>query len=82
LVSGGERQRLALARELLRRPGLLVLDEATNAIDQDGEGEILRRIATLPNRPTIVMIAHRASSLAFCDRLIALEGGRLVEGTS
>jgi ATP-binding cassette subfamily C protein len=82
LVSGGERQRLALARALLRRPGLLVLDEATNAIDQDGEGEILRRIAALPNRPTIVMIAHRASSLAFCDRLIALEGGRLVEGTS
>jgi ATP-binding cassette subfamily C protein len=80
LVSGGERQRIALARALLRRPSLLVLDEATNAIDQEGEAEILARIGALPDRPTILMIAHRASSLAHCDRLITLEDGQLVEG--
>jgi ATP-binding cassette, subfamily C, bacterial len=79
LVSGGERQRIALARALLRRPALLVLDEATNAIDEGSERDILARIAALPERPTVLMIAHRASSLTFCDRVLRLEGGRLVE---
>lgn len=78
LVSGGERQRLALARALLRQPGLLVLDEATNAIDQAGEAELLARIAALPQRPTVLMIAHRASSLACCDHLLELADGRVV----
>jgi ATP-binding cassette subfamily C protein len=77
LVSGGERQRIALARALLRRPRLLVLDEATSAIDLDGERTILERLRRLQPRPTIVMIAHRPESLAFCDRILRLEDGRL-----
>ena len=77
LVSGGERQRLALARALLRRPRLLILDEATNAIDVDGERLLLKRLTELKPRPTIVMIAHRAESLSLCDRVIALKDGRL-----
>lgn len=75
--SGGERQRIALARALLRRPALLILDEATNAIDIAGERRVLDMLATLPDRPTTVIVAHREESLARCDRVLMLEGGRL-----
>jgi len=77
LVSGGERQRLALARGLLRKPRLLILDEATNAIDVGGEQLLLKRLIALKPRPTIVMIAHRAESLSLCDRVITLRDGGL-----
>jgi ATP-binding cassette subfamily C protein len=77
LLSGGERQRIALARALLRRPRLLVLDEATNAIDIEGERAILERLSLAPNRPTIVMIAHRQSSLDLCETLVELQNGRI-----
>jgi ATP-binding cassette subfamily C protein len=80
LLSGGERQRIALARALLRRPVFLLLDEATNAIDIDSEAAILARLAADPNRPTIVMIAHRESSLALCERRVELRDGRIVHG--
>jgi len=80
LVSGGERQRLALARALLRTPRLLVLDEATNAIDVAGERQLLERIAAIRPRPTIVVIAHRSETLALCDRIVRMEDGRIHEG--
>lgn len=75
LLSGGERQRLAIARALLRKPRLLVLDEATNAIDQASEGELLTRLAALDPRPTILIVAHRDSSLRLCDTLIRVDDG-------
>lgn len=81
LVSGGERQRIALARALLRRPRLLVMDEATNAIDIAGERSLLERLLAIRPRMTIVMIAHRAESLALCDRLLTIEQGRIGEDT-
>jgi ATP-binding cassette subfamily C protein len=78
LFSGGERQRLALARGLLRQPRLLILDEATSAIDIPGERAILDRLAALAQRPIIVMIAHRPQSLAHCGRVFAIEDGALI----
>lgn len=77
LVSGGERQRLALARALLRRPRLLLLDEATNAIDVEGERRVLQRLYADGDRPTILMIAHRENSLLQCERIIELREGHL-----
>jgi ATP-binding cassette, subfamily C, bacterial len=78
LISGGERQRLCLARAVLRRPWLYVFDEATSAIDVPAERWILSRVIALDPRPTIVMIAHRDASLAACDRILRFESGRLV----
>jgi len=82
LISGGERQRLCLARAALRRPWLFVLDEATSAIDVATEHKILKHMLDLDPRPTIVMIAHRDQSLAYCDRVLRFENGRFVTDES
>ena len=76
---GGERQRIALARALLRRPSLLILDEATNAIDVASERMILTSIAAEASRPTIVIVAHRTETLLPCDRVLRFAAGHLVE---
>jgi ATP-binding cassette subfamily C protein len=78
-LSGGERQRIALARALLRKPTLLVLDEATSALDTENERSIQRAIEQLQGKMTIVVIAHRLSTVRWVDRIIVLEEGRVVE---
>ena len=83
LLSGGERQQLCLARAMLRRPHLLVLDEATSAIDIEGENALLDRLLRATPRPTIVMIAHRIESLRHCQRVLLFDRGTVVsEGRS
>ncbi len=82
LVSGGERQRLALARAVLRQPRLLVLDEATNALDVAGERGVIERLRAVVPRSAIVVIAHRPESIALCDRVLRFEAGRCVEDTT
>ena len=77
LVSAGERQRLALARAILQRPALLILDEATNAIDIASERGVLQGLASLAPRPTILMVAHRRESLGLCDHLLEIPAWRL-----
>jgi len=80
LISGGERQRICLARAVLRRPWLFVLDEATSAIDVATERDILKRLVGLHPRPTMVIIAHRDESLSGCDRILHFADGRLAGG--
>jgi len=76
-LSGGERQRIGLARALYKRAELLILDEATSALDDQTEAAAMAAIDGLGDRVTIVMIAHRASTLARCGRVVRLEGGRI-----
>lgn len=78
-LSGGERQRVALARAILRRPALLVLDEATSALDPENERVIQEAIARMAGRQTILLIAHRLSSVRGADTIYVLEQGRVVE---
>jgi ATP-binding cassette, subfamily B, bacterial MsbA len=82
LLSGGQRQRIALARALVREPDLLVLDEATNAVDTATELAIHSAIAELAGRSTILIIAHRTSTLMHADRVLVMDQGRIVEDTS
>ena len=72
-LSGGQRQRIGLARALYKPAGLLVLDEATNALDQATEAAVLASIRAMYSEVTVVMIAHRPSVLALCDRVIRLD---------
>lgn len=78
-MSGGQRQRLALARALLRNPSILVLDEATSALDPQTEREILDTLVTMTGGRTTISITHRLSLAAQADRVVVLEAGRLVE---
>ncbi len=76
-VSGGERQRIAIARALYHDPAVLVFDEATSALDDQTEREIVEAIDALRGARTIVVIAHRTSTVRSCDRLIMLDRGRI-----
>jgi ATP-binding cassette, subfamily C, bacterial len=78
-LSGGERQRIALARALLRRPALLILDEATSALDNPNERLVQEAIEKLHGELTIVLIAHRLSTVRMADRIVVLEAGAVVE---
>jgi ATP-binding cassette subfamily C protein len=71
-LSGGERQRLGLARALYHRPSLLVLDEATSALDIATEAKLIEALQNLSGKLTIVIVAHRFSALAGCDKLVDL----------
>jgi ATP-binding cassette subfamily C protein len=79
LVSGGERQRLALARALVRQPRVLVLDEATSALDSESESRIQKAIERLHRRVTVVIITHRLSTIRHADAIHVLEKGRLIQ---
>jgi ATP-binding cassette subfamily C protein len=79
-LSGGEQQRLAIARELLRQPKLLILDEATNALDVENELTILDNLRKFYPSMTVLLIAHRSTALTKADRVFEMAGGRIISG--
>ncbi|MDO5705844.1 MAG: ABC transporter ATP-binding protein [Paracoccus sp. (in: a-proteobacteria)] len=78
-LSGGQRQRIAIARVALKDAPILILDEATSALDSEVEAAIQSRLETLMEGKTVIAIAHRLSTIAAMDRLVVMDGGRIVE---
>lgn len=81
-VSGGEKQRIAIARALLKRSPLLIFDEATSALDSHSEQAVMAAIRAASREHTALVIAHRLSTVVDCDRILVLEQGQLVESGS
>lgn len=79
LLSGGQRQRIGIARALYKKANVLILDEATSALDDGTEAAIMAALERCDRRTTLLMIAHRLSTLADCDRIIRVHGGEIVE---
>jgi ABC-type multidrug transport system fused ATPase/permease subunit len=80
-LSGGQRQRIGIARALYHDPGVLVLDEATSSLDTATENGVMQAVRALHGSKTILIVAHRLSTVEHCDRLYRLEQGRMVQAT-
>lgn len=78
-MSGGERQRLAIARALYRDAPVLILDEATSALDNESERAVQEALKVLTRHRTTLVIAHRLSTIEHADRIVVMEGGRIIE---
>jgi ABC-type multidrug transport system fused ATPase/permease subunit len=81
-ISGGQTQRIGIARALYTNPDVLILDEATSALDGQTENVIMEAVNNLASRKTIIMIAHRLATLAKCDVIYVLQKGRFSESGS
>jgi ABC-type multidrug transport system fused ATPase/permease subunit len=78
-LSGGQRQRIGIARALYHDPKILVLDEATSALDMDTESKVMEAVNKLKGTKTLILIAHRVSTLKNCDNIFKLELGKVVQ---
>lgn len=77
--SGGQRQRVAIARALYNKPSILILDEATSALDNETEAAVMEAIEALQGKMTMIIIAHRLTTIRQCDKVIRIENGEAVE---
>jgi len=77
-LSGGQKQRIALARAVLRDPRILILDEFTSQIDGESEAKIQEALRTFVKGRTTFLITHRRSTLELADRIVVMDGGRIV----
>ena len=80
-ISGGQRQRLGIARALYTNPQVLVFDEATAALDQETESAIIESINALHGKKTMIIIAHRLTTIEDCDVIYQVENGKIMETT-
>jgi len=78
-LSGGQQQRIAIARALLNQPRILIFDEATSALDVESERVIQANMAAICRNRTVLIIAHRLSTVQGCDRILVMDGGRIIE---
>jgi ATP-binding cassette subfamily B protein len=78
-LSGGQRQRIALARALLTDPRILILDEATSAVDNETEAAIQRALARMKGGRTVILVAHRLSTVVHADVIHVMEDGRITQ---
>ncbi|HKK44785.1 MAG TPA: ATP-binding cassette domain-containing protein, partial [Balneolaceae bacterium] len=76
---GGQRQRISIARAILKNPPILILDEATSAVDNETEAAIQRSMAKIARDRTTIIIAHRLSTIRHADNILVLEQGQLAE---
>lgn len=78
-LSGGQRQRIGIARALYKMADVIIFDEATSALDSQTEEEVMRAIENLGSQYTLLMVAHRISTLKICDEIVSLDGGKIKE---